>query len=154
MWNSSSNSNPTGSILFFNEDLSFRLNNKTILRQWILNTVTNHGFIGGDLNFIFTSEEYIVKINQEFLNHNYPTDVITFPYTVDKVISADIYICIAVVKSNAKDFKQTFLNELHRVMIHAILHLLGYNDSTDDEIEQMRLAEDIALRELNNYFSV
>lgn len=104
----------------------------------------------GDINYIFTDESTIVEINKSYLNHLYPTDIITFPLADHPTISADIYICIPVIKDNALTYNVSFLNELHRVIMHGVLHLIGYNDSTDEEIKRMRAAEDLWLDHLSN----
>ncbi len=140
-------------IHFFNDDITFTLKYKRLLKEWINIIIEKHNYIVGEINFIFTSERNILLINKTYLNHTYLTDIITFPYTTDKIISSDIYICIPVVRSNAQKYKQTFFDELNRIMIHGVLHLLGYNDSNEDETKEMRKAEDgclLVLKEMYN----
>ncbi len=99
----------------------------------------------GDINYIFCSDNYILETNRNFLSHDYTTDIITFDYSKRRSLSGDILISIPTVSFNAERFGVTFFNELLRVMIHGVLHLLGYKDSTDQEKEEMRRAEDISL---------
>ena len=102
----------------------------------------------GEINFIFCSDPYILKLNKDYLEHDYYTDVITFDYCENDVISGDVFIGTETVKDNAKNFEESFENELHRVMIHGVLHLLGYNDKTDGEQEEMTILEDFYLKKL------
>jgi len=95
----------------------------------------------GELSFVFCSDEYLLKMNIDYLNHNFYTDVITFDYTEGDVISGDVFISIERIKDNAKIFKTSFENELQRVMIHGVLHLIGYKDKTEDEKKEMRQKE-------------
>lgn len=140
-------------IFFFNDDITFTLKYKRLLKNWIKYVIEKHNFKLGELNFIFTSERNILTINTTYLNHTYLTDIITFPYTTDNIISSDIYICIPVVRSNAQKYNQTFSDELNRIMIHGVLHLIGYNDSNEEETIEMRKAEDkclLVLKEMEN----
>jgi probable rRNA maturation factor len=139
-------------VLFFTEDISYNLKNKRILKSWINQVILDNGFIRGDINYIFTSNNNILTVNQKFLNHNYFTDIITFNYNVDNVINSDIYISLDTVKENSVLYNVTFDNELCRVMIHGILHLLGYNDSTEKEKAIMRNLEDKNLELLYSKF--
>ncbi len=95
----------------------------------------------GELSFIFCSDEYLLKMNNDYLKHNFYTDVITFDYTEGDIISGDIFISIDRVKENAEKYNVSFENELQRVMIHGVLHLVGYNDKTEEEQKQMREKE-------------
>ena len=138
-----------GAIHFFNEDISFALKQKTKLRKWIESTVEyNHKNLQV-INYIFTSDSYLLNINKEFLNHDTLTDIITFDQSsVSNLIEADIYISIERVKVNSKKLTVPFSDELHRVMIHGILHLLGFGDNGDSEKKEMRKKENhyLALR--------
>jgi len=91
----------------------------------------------GELSFVFCSDDYLLKMNKDYLQHDYFTDVITFDYTENNIISGDIFISIDRIKENAKRFNVTFEEELQRVMIHGILHLIGYNDKTEEEQSEM-----------------
>ena len=99
----------------------------------------------GDLNYVFCSDKYLLKINRKYLNHNYFTDVITFENPTSEAISGDIFISYDRVKDNAKSLRQSRLDELHRVMIHGLLHLLGYSDKNPDQQKVMKSKEDFYL---------
>jgi rRNA maturation RNase YbeY len=129
------------SILFHNIDVDFNLPKKRIIKSWIKSVVLEYNFNLGDINYIFCSDEEILRVNIQYLNHNYYTDIITFPYTEEKTISADLYISIPTVKDNSNHYNQSFAHELNRVMVHGVLHLVGFNDSTDQEKREMRKAE-------------
>ncbi|HCQ29002.1 MAG TPA: rRNA maturation RNase YbeY [Flavobacteriales bacterium] len=131
-------------INYFFEDIdSFEIPDN--ISHWIKNTITSEGKTLGNLNYIFCSDNYILEINKQYLNHNYFTDIITFNYCKDNVVSGDIFISVDTVKSNAKEYKQDYNNELNRVIIHGVLHLLGYNDKSETELFEMRQKEDFYL---------
>ena len=100
----------------------------------------------GNLTFVFCDDDYLLNINQRFLNHDDYTDIITFDYSEDGIISGDIFISLERVRENAGRFKQSFKKELLRVMAHGLLHLLGYNDKTINEVEVMRFKEEDKIR--------
>jgi probable rRNA maturation factor len=130
-------------IHFFSEDLVFTLKQKTRVREWIKSTITDEGYTLAELNFIFCSDPYLLTINQQYLNHDTFTDIITFDNSeVDKQIVGDIFISVDRVRENAAGFKVAFEDELHRVIIHGTLHLLGYPDKTKAEKELMTRKED------------
>ena len=120
-------------INFINNDISFLLRNKKKIREWINNAVHEEDKYTGTLSYIFCSDEYLLSINEMYLKSDYLTDIISFDYTEDKIISGDMLISIDRVKENAKIYKTTFQKELMRVMIHGILHLCGYKDKTEKE---------------------
>lgn len=131
------------SIHFFKEDIRFRLLHKTELCKWIIRAVQNHSFQLSELNFIFCSDKYLLQLNKKYLNHNYYTDIITFDNSLEKKkISGDIFISVDRVKANAEKFKTTFKDELHRVIIHGVLHLLGFNDKSEKDKRVMKRMED------------
>jgi probable rRNA maturation factor len=134
-------------ILFHTLDVPFNLKHKKEKKKWLKEVIEHHNKRVGEINFIFCSEEQILQINQSYLKHNYLTDIITFPFTTDILISADIYICTPEVKRNSEIFDQTFSRELNRVMVHGVLHLLGYNDHNQEEIEEMRKQEDFWIKQ-------
>jgi len=136
-------------INFFNSSITFRLRGKKIIKKWIEKVVLLNGYQINELSIIFCSEEEIVRINNEFLKHYYSTDIITFSYSKEKSLEAELYIAISVVKYNSKIYSQTFKNELERVIIHGVLHLIGYDDKTKKQKEEMRIAEDKYLKLLN-----
>jgi probable rRNA maturation factor len=135
-------------INFFNEDIKYNFPNKRITKSWIKKVIENYNFKLGTVNYIFCSDAEILRINNEFLKHNYLTDIITFPYTENNVISADIYICIPTVLHNSQVFNQPFSKELNRVIVHGVLHLVGFDDTTEDLKQTMRNEEDLWLNNL------
>jgi rRNA maturation RNase YbeY len=133
-------------ISFQNQSISFRLKDKTRLKAWIKTVTEKEKHRLGDVNYIFCSDDELLEINIQHLNHNTYTDIITFDYTEGNRISSDIFISIDRVEENAKKFKVSFEEELHRVMIHGILHLCGYKDKSKADAELMRKKENGALK--------
>jgi rRNA maturation RNase YbeY len=130
-------------INFFNEDVTYTLKNKMAIRAWINSAITAEGYLLEELNFIFCSDEYLWRMNQEFLDHDTYTDVITFDNSERlKTINGDIFISIDRVRENAAEIKVPATTELCRVMIHGTLHLLGYKDKTKSAKSQMTAKED------------
>jgi len=130
-------------IHFFEEDILFKLKNKTKIRQWITGTIQAEGYRLQELNFIFCSDAYLLQINQQYLNHDTYTDIITFDNSeIEKVIVGDIFISIERIRENASKFNVPEENELHRVIIHGVLHLLGYKDKTAESKNLMTSMED------------
>ena len=136
-------------VSFFNQSVSFKLKDKTKLKQWIKTITEKEKHKLGQINYIFCTDDELLEINIRHLNHKTLTDIITFDYTEDKTIHSDIYISIERVAENAQKFKVTFDEELHRVMIHGILHLCGYKDKTKADSELMRKKENGALKVLS-----
>ena len=134
-------------IHFFSEDIAFNLKQKSLIRQWIKEAAREEGFsIRGDLNFIFCSDNYLLAINREYLNHQTYTDIITFDSSEeDGVLSGDIFISIPRINENAIKFGVTDRDELHRVMIHGVLHLCGYGDKSPVEKAGMTTKENYYL---------
>ena len=139
-------------IKFFKEDTNFQLKERIRLKKWINYVIQDEGFIQGDINFIITSDKYLLKINKEYLSHNFYTDIVTFNYCEEPNINGDIFISIDTIKNNSTRFSVSFLEELHRVMIHGILHLIGYDDQGDEEKDVMRQKENFYLERLKNLF--
>lgn len=136
-------------IHFFTEEISFTLKNKTIIRNWLRETISAEGYVLEELNFIFCSDDYLLGINQQYLDHDTYTDVITFDNSEDpKTIVGDIFISIDRIKENAKEFKHDFMDELCRVMVHGTLHLLGYPDKGKVAKKIMTEKEDHYLEKL------
>lgn len=133
-------------ISFQNQSIGFKLKEKTRLKAWIKTVTEKEKHRLGDINYIFCSDDELLEINIQHLNHNTYTDIITFDYTEDKRISSDIFISVDRVEENAKKFKVSFEEELHRVMIHGILHLCGYKDKSKADAELMRKKENGALK--------
>ena len=141
-------------ILFTNDDsVSFNLKNKRFIKSWIKDIIQQNKKELGDINYIFCSDEKILEINKEFLKHDYYTDIISFDYCEVNKINGDIFISIDTVKSNSIKYKTEFVEELHRVIIHGVLHFLGFKDKTKADAEKMREAENKALIRLNKILS-
>lgn len=137
------------SISFYTEDIKYVLKNKTVLKQWINATIVQEGFDLEGLNFILCSDEYLLRINQEYLDHDDYTDVITFDNSeAPKTVLGDIFISVERIKENAALFGCPVYQELCRVMIHGTLHLLGYKDKTKSAKKQMTEKEDFYLSRL------
>jgi len=132
-------------VSFHTENIHFNLNQKLLYKKWINQWIDSKDAVCYKLSFIFTSNKQIRLINKKYLNHDYDTDVITFDYTEGNLISGDIYISVEQVRINAKSYNTEEEQELRRVMIHGVNHLLGYNDSSDEEREIMRQMENEAL---------
>ena len=137
-------------MILFYEKTKFKLKNKLILKNWIKDTCKEEQKDVGDISVILYNSDDFLKINFKYLNHNNMTDVITFDYTIENKISGDIFINIDCIALNSKKYKNEFENELYRVIIHGVLHLLNYNDKTKKEKEEMRKKEDFYLFLLNN----
>ena len=120
---------------------SFTLKNKRKIKNWLKDTIVNEKKKVGDINYIFCSKEYLKKMNNDYLSKNYETDVISFDFSNDNKISGDIYISSETVKKNSIIFNVCFNNELKRVMVHGLLHLLNYNDKSKQELKIMREKE-------------
>ncbi len=114
-------------------------------RRWINSEILNHGYKPGQINIIFCSDPYLLEINKKYLNHDYFTDIITFNYNIKKIISGDLYISIDRIYENAENFHAEFIEELRRVIIHGILHLVGYSDHLPHLKNEIRNLEDEAL---------
>lgn len=112
---------------------------------WVNRVVVNNSGEIGEINYYFCSDDYLLEMNREHLNHDYYTDIITFDYTVGDIISGDLFISVDTVFDNAKEYKCEYLEELHRVIIHGVLHLLGIDDKTDEDQQLMTQKEDESL---------
>lgn len=129
----------------FNFDNSFNLKDRLKIKRWIKQLVENAGFRLGSVSYIFCSDEKILEVNKQYLNHDFYTDIITFDYVEKDIINGDIFISTDRVRENAQEFNVAFEEELHRVIIHGILHLLGQQDHSPKEEKQMRKKENEAL---------
>ena len=118
--------------------------------RWISSVAKTEGKTISTLNYIFCSDDYLLDINIKYLGHDYYTDIITFPYKEGDELESDMYISLDRVRENAHDFKETFENELKRVMVHGLLHLMGYGDKSPDEIRLMREKEDYYIDTFGN----
>lgn len=135
-------------MIFFNYETDFKLTDEARIQKWISVCIESYGFDEGEINYIFCDDEYLLKLNVEFLKHDTLTDIISFDYTLGKLISGDIYISVERVLENAKKFSQTFENERNRVIIHGVLHYLGFKDKTAADKAVMRKEEEACLNKL------
>ncbi len=135
------------SIKLFYDDIGFRLKASLKAKKVIDKVIRSEERITGDLNFIFMNDEKLRKINIQFLNHDYFTDVITFDYNADNIVNGEVYISIDTVRANSINYKVSLNDEVIRVMIHGILHLSGYDDKKEEDKERMRMMEDLWLEE-------
>ena len=133
------------SVHFFNEGSNFKIEGKRVLKNWIKYIVLQEGKSVGNINFIFSNDEYVLEINKVYLNHDYFTDIITFNYNQGTILNGDIYISVDTVRGNAELYNVTFEFEIQRVIIHGILHLVGFDDTTDALKSEMKEQEDKAL---------
>ena len=133
-------------VFFFEEDIAFKPTKKTALRQWINQTIIAEGCTLSEVNYIFCSDAYLIGLNQQFLDHDTYTDIITFDNSEIKgSITGDIFISIDRIRENAQTFGVDMAHELRRVMIHGVLHLLGYKDRTKKDKALMTQKEDFYL---------
>ena len=132
-------------MILFNSLNDFNLRQKLLYKRWLNELAAFEGYKIGDINYIFCDDEYLLGINQQYLQHDIYTDIITFDYVEGKVLSGDIYISIERVRENARIYHVDFENELKRVLSHGILHLCGYKDKTDADAAQMREKENFAI---------
>jgi rRNA maturation RNase YbeY len=129
-------------MITYNFETLFNLNDSSTISDWIHKVISIEGFETGEINFIFCDDDYLLNLNVAFLDHDTLTDIISFDYTMGNLISGDVYISIPRVMENASIFNTSFQNELHRVIIHGILHYCGYKDKSEDEKLIMRGKED------------
>jgi rRNA maturation RNase YbeY len=129
-------------MISFNYETDFTLDNESIYEDWISRIVDSEGFELGEINYIFCDDDYLHKINVEYLNHDTLTDIISFDYSVGNILQGDIFISTERVADNAKDFNVVFDDELKRVMSHGVLHYCGYKDKSVADEALMRSKED------------
>ena len=129
-------------MIDFNYETEFTIENEDAIRNWISNVIKSEDKKEGEINYVFCDDEYLLQINQEHLQHDYYTDIISFDYTVGNEINGDMFISIDRVKENAQDFNVTFDEELKRVIVHGILHYCGYKDKSEEDELLMRTKED------------
>lgn len=137
-------------MIEFNYETNFKLTNEIQLANWIVSCIQNNDFKVGEINYIFCDDAYLHKLNVEFLQHDTYTDVISFDNTLGRIIGGDIFISVERVKENATTYKSIFDSELQRVIIHGVLHYMGYKDKTEKEKKIMREKENLCLIELNS----
>lgn len=137
-------------IHLFEEDIQVKIKNKLALKKWLKNTIEKEKQKLGELNYIFCSDKYLLDMNVSYLNHDTFTDIITFDNSeTEGLIEGDIFISVERVEENAKKFGVSFSEELNRVMVHGVLHLLGYKDKKKAEQEKMREMENYYLKQKN-----
>lgn len=129
-------------MINFNYESDFNLDNEEAVTAWISAVIVSENKNEGEINYIFCDDEYLHKINLEYLNHDNLTDIISFDYTVGNEINGDIFISVERVQDNANDFEVSFETELKRVMVHGVLHYCGYKDKGEDDERLMRSKED------------
>ena len=137
-------------ISYFFEDTDFQFKNKTLNNRWLKLVAESEIRRIGQISIIFCSDNYILDVNNKYLQHDYFTDIITFDYCEGDRLSGDLFISVDTVRENALEYGTEFLDELNRVIVHGILHLVGYDDHSDEDIAQMRSKENyyLSLREL------
>lgn len=133
----------------FSFQTNYPLKSRTKIKQWIKQVIEAKGKKTGNITYIFCDDEYLLEVNKQYLQHDYYTDVITFDYVENDLISGDIFISTDRVRENALAFGSSETEELHRVIIHGALHLLGLKDKSEKEASQMRQAENETLKLLN-----
>lgn len=132
-------------IRYYKEDCKFNLKGKAINNRWLKLVAESEIRRIGDINIIFCSDNYILDVNMRYLQHDYFTDIITFDYCENNVLNGDLFISIDTVKANSEFYNTDFDDELNRVMVHGVLHLIGYDDHTDEDISVMRSKENYYL---------
>ncbi|MFT5617919.1 MAG: putative rRNA maturation factor [Arenicella sp.] len=138
-------------ISFFSEEIDFELSNQEKISSWLGSAIEEYEKQLVEISYVFCSDEYLHKINVEYLNHDTYTDIITFDNSeTEEEVESDIFVSVDRVKENAKEFGVSFEQELHRVLIHGLLHLLGFKDKTETEATEMRKQEEAWLRKLEN----
>ena len=137
-------------VLYYSENTEFKFNHRRVCSKWLKQVALLESKTLGYINVIFCSDPYILELNRSFLGHNFYTDIITFDYCEGDILSGDLFISVDTVLSNSQFYHTIFFDELNRVIVHGLLHLIGYNDSTDDEVSLMREKENFYLDLLNN----
>lgn len=138
-------------IKYFNEDIKFVFKNKLQNNRWLKFVAGSEMRKIGDINIIFCSDNYILDVNMQYLQHDYFTDIITFDYCEKDILSGDLFISIDSVRENAKFYGTEFTEELNRVIVHGVLHLIGYDDHCESDIKQMREKENYYLQYRSNF---
>jgi rRNA maturation RNase YbeY len=135
-------------MISFNYETTFSLEHEARLTEWLKDVIKSEGFKYDAINYVFCDDDYLHKLNVEFLKHDTLTDIISFDYSVGKIIQGDIFISVDRVKENALDFDVSFNQEIHRVIVHGILHYCGYKDKSEEDTKRMRAKEDFYLNRL------
>lgn len=132
--------------IVFSSANEFELRQEKSIRNWLLSTIESENKTLGEIGFVFCDDAFLLNLNQEYLQHDTFTDIISFDYSFGNTLQGEIYISTERVKENAKKYDNSFENELRRVMVHGVLHLCGYKDKTTEEKEKMRQKEDKKLQ--------
>lgn len=135
-------------MISFSYETNFSLDSESQLTNWIQDTIISEQHTLGDLQYVFCNDAYLLKLNQEFLNHDTLTDIISFDYCVGKIIHGEIFISVDRVKENAKIYQVSFNEELHRVIIHGVLHYCGYQDKSPNDSQVMTEKENHYLKKI------
>lgn len=135
-------------MISFNYETKFQLENETDISKWISSVISSEKFKEGDISYVFCDDDYLLKLNIEFLNHNTLTDIISFDDSIGKILHGDIFISVERVKENAKNFNVSFQEEVNRVMVHGILHYCGYKDKTITDSKIIRNKENFYISQL------
>lgn len=134
-------------MISFNYEVDFQLHSEVQVNKWLSEVIRSESFKEGEINYVFCDDEYLLKLNVEFLKHDTLTDILSFDYSLGKELHGDIFISVERVKENAEDFNVGFETELKRVMVHGVLHYCGYKDKSKEEERVMREKE-------NHYISL
>jgi probable rRNA maturation factor len=129
-------------MINFNYETDFELSNEKAIQEWLSNVIVSEGKKEGEINYIFCDDDYLLEINQQYLDHDTLTDIISFDYSVGKELHGDIFISVERVRENATDFGVSFEEELLRVLSHGVLHYCGYKDKTESDEKLMRQKEE------------
>ena len=129
-------------MISFNYETEFELQNEPDFSKWLSSVILSENKKEGEINYIFCDDNYLLEINQQYLDHDTLTDIISFDYSVGNEINGDIFVSVERVKENASDFKVTFHEEIQRVLVHGILHYCGYKDKTESDERIMRFKEE------------
>ena len=135
-------------MINFNYETKFKLDNVQSISQWVSSVITSEGFKEDEINYIFCDDNYLHKLNVEFLSHDTLTDIISFDYSIGKNLQGDIFISIERVRDNAQDFEVSFESEINRVIVHGVLHYCGYKDKSEEDANIMRSKENFYLEQL------
>lgn len=133
-------------MILFHSETGYVLSKKLLHKRWLSAIADSEGYRVGEINYIFCDDDYLLKLNLQYLQHDTLTDIITFDYVEGNVLNGDIYISIERVIENSSIFSVPFEQELHRVLSHGLFHLCGYKDKTDEEAAEMRKKEEYAIR--------
>ncbi len=137
-------------LSFHTQDIEFKLPDERVISQTVEKLISTEDFTPGEIVVVFMSDDGLLEMNRKFLDHDYYTDIITFNHNEEKIINGELYISVDRVKENAKEFKENFEREIKRVIYHGVLHLVGYNDHTDEEKKEMRAREEFYLNLQSN----